>query len=138
MKPPRDQVTNAKIHLTAGHQALQLHTGKISLEYLEGVAKIRFSLSVVATLLNRHVSERTSDDSAFIKELLPTVKDVSTNKVINCLELSGARDATGPAIYLLKLVVLHYGSHCLDAVTCTPSLSCDWLVPPELKMQEVS
>ena len=105
--------------------ALQHHTGyshsEISLDYIEGIAKIRFALSVVAELFHKHVDMRSA--------LLHAVREVCTDTSINQVDSTRQSDITGPVLYLLKLIVRQYGFPCLAEV----SAACAWVVPPELK-----
>ena len=105
--------------------ALQHHAGhshgEISLGYIEGVAKVRFALSVVAELFHKH--------EAMGPALLHGVKEVCTDATINHVDGTGQTDTIGPILYLLKLIVRQYGFPCLAEV----STAHTWVVPPELR-----
>ena len=122
MKPSQVRATGS---LEEGHQALQLHTnpshGEISLGYIEGVAKVRFALSVVAEQFHKHVTMKPA--------LLHAVRSVCTDPSINHIGDTGQSDTTGPGLYLLKLIVRRYGFPCLKEV----SVEHPWVVPHELK-----
>lgn len=105
---------------------MQYHTGhshsQVSLGYIEGIAKVRFALSVVAELFHEDVAMKST--------LLDAVKKVCTDTSINCVDSSTKQsDITGPVLYLLKLIVRQYGFSCLEKV----SAAYTWVVPPELK-----
>jgi len=104
---------------------LQLHTshshGEISLGYIEGVAKVRFALSVVAEQLHKHVTMKPA--------LLHAVRTVCTDPSINHIGDTGQTDTTGPALYLLRLIVRQFGFPYLTEV----SVEHPWVVPHELK-----
>jgi len=104
---------------------LQLYTslshGKISLGYIEGVAKVRFALSVVAEQFHNHVILKPA--------LLHAVRTVCTDPSINHFDDTGETDTTGPGLYLLKLIVRQFGFPCLTEV----SVEHPWVVPHELK-----
>ena len=125
LKPSQERATGI---LEEGRQALQLHTshshGKISLGYIEGVAKIRFALSVVAEQFHRSIIMKT--------DLLRAVKTVCTDPSINHIDNTGETDTTGPALYLLKLIVRRYGFPCLTKV----SVEHPWVVPHKLKPED--
>ena len=105
--------------------ALQHHRGhshsQVSLGYIEGIAKVRFSLSVVAELFH--------EDVAMKSVLLDAVSKVCTDNSINCVASTRQSDITGPVLYLPKLIVRQYGFSCLAKVSAVYT----WVVPPELK-----
>ena len=114
--------------LEEGHQALQHHNdnshGDISLGYIEGVAKVRFALSVVSEQFYRRVTMKMP--------LLQAVRAVCTDPTVNHIDDTGKSDTTGPALYLLKLIVRRYGFPCLTEV----SEKHPWVVPNELKSED--
>ena len=110
----------AKI-LQEGHLALSHSHKKISLGYIEGVAKVRFALSVVAELFQNHVAMKPA--------FLDAVRDVCTDTSINHVDNTGQGDKIGPVFYLLKLIVRQFGFPCLTEVSAVHS----WIIPPELK-----
>lgn len=125
MKPSQEIATGV---LNEGHQALQHHTihshGELSLGYIEGIAKLRFALSVVAELFHEHV--------AIEPALLNAVRRVCTDYIVNQFVGNGQTDITGPALYLLKLIVRQYGFPCLAEV----SMENPWVVPHKLKPED--
>ena len=107
--------------LQEGHIALLNHkANKISLGYIEGVAKVRFALSVAAELFQKR-------DVVMKPALLHAVREVCTNATINHVDVT--RDKIGPVFYLLKLIVRKYGFPCLAEVSADHT----WVVPSELK-----
>ena len=112
--------------LLQGYSALQEHQrcGTPNLEYLEGVAKVRYSLSFVAEVIK--------NGEGFV-DLLRAAGRMCSDHEVNCIDPSGSRDTVGPAIYLLKLLVRRYGMPCLKAAAET----YDWIVPAELQSDEV-
>jgi hypothetical protein len=123
-----DKACEATTILQDGFCALQEHRpGTPTLEYLEGVANVRFSLSVVAEVLN---SEETGQH--FMK-LLKAAGQICSDREVNCIDPTERQNTVGPVIYLLKLIVRQYGMPCLSVAAQIH----DWLVPAELKSQEV-
>ena len=122
LKPLQERVAAI---LAEGHLALKHHTGhshgEISLGYIEGVAKVRFALSVFAELFDKHITAGPT--------LLRGVREVCTDATINRFNDTGQADTIGPVIYLLKLIVRQYGFPCLAKV----STEHTWVVPPELR-----
>ena len=105
--------------------ALQHHTdhprGEISSDYIEGVAKVQFALSVAAELFHKHETAGPT--------LLHGIREVCTDTTINHFDDTGQADTVGPVLYLLKLLVRQNGFPCLAEV----STEHTWLVPPELR-----
>ena len=103
---------------------MQLHTnhshGKISLGYIEGVANVRFALSVVAEQFHKRVTMKPA--------LLHAVRMVCIDPSINHIDDTGQTDTTGPVLYLLKLIVRQFGFPCLKEV----SVEHPWIMPHEL------
>ena len=108
----------------------------ISVEFLEGVAKVRFSLSVVADILEKQVSSKqriTSSSQA--QQLVYTAQNICRDPNVNVIDTTGQLDTTGPIVYLMRLLVRQYGMPCLEKVAQVYS----WVIPRELKCtQEVS
>ena len=88
------------------------------------MAKVRFALSVVAELFQKHVAMKP----AFLHAVREVCTDTSMNQV-NGTELG---DKLGPVFYLLKLIVRQFGFSCLAEVSAEHT----WVVPPELKGQD--
>ena len=98
------------------------------MEYLEGVAKVRYSLSVVAKVLK---NEQYGHN---FMELLRAAGRICSDHEVNCIDPTGRKDTVGPVIYLLKLIVRQYGMPCLKAAAEVH----EWLIPAQLKSTQVS
>ena len=109
---------------------------KMSVQFLEGLAKVRFSLSVVADILEKEFSSKqTIHPSSQTMQLIYTTQNVCSDLHVNVIDTSGRLDTTGPVVYLMRLLVRQYGMPCLEKVTKT----YPWVVPQQLKsVQEVS
>ncbi len=115
--------------LNEGYDGLQEHQhGTPTLEYLESVAKVRYSLSVVAEVLKE--DHRGHD----FMELLKSAAKVCSDCEINCIDPTGRTDTVGPVVYLLKLIVRQYGMPCLSVA----AQAHDWIVPAQLKSTHVN
>lgn len=123
-----DKTHEATAILLEGFYALQEHhRGTPTLEYLEGVAKTRFSLSVVAEVLKNEETGQT------FMELLRAAGQMCCDREVNCIDPTGRKDTVGPVVYLLKLIVRQYGMTCLKAAAEIH----EWLIPAQLKSEEV-
>ena len=123
-----DKALEARDILQESFYALQEHRqGTPTLEYLEGIAKARFSLSVVAEILK---NEETGQN--FV-ELLRAAGQMCCDREVNCIDPTGMKDTVGPVIYLLKLIVRQHGMACLKAAADIH----EWLFPAQLKSEEV-
>lgn len=124
----RTRVEDITVVLSEGHSALQERcSGTPTLEYLEGVAKVRYSLSVVAELLKSKQSGHS------FKELLRAAERLCSDGKINCIDPTGRQYTLGPVIYLMKLIARRYGMPFLK-VTAEYH---EWIIPAELKSDEV-
>ena len=124
----RERVEEVTRHLIQGFNALQEHRrGTPTLQYLEGIAKVRCSLSVVAKVL------KDKDSGYHIKELLRAAGRMCSDHQVNCIDSTGQRDTVGPVIYLLKLLVRQYGIPCLKAAAELH----EWVIPAELRSDKV-
>ena len=123
-----NKALEARAILLDGFYALQEHRrGVPTLEYLEGVASVRFSLSVVAEVLKNEANGQ------HFMELLRAAGQMCSDREVNCIDPTGRKDTVGPVIYLLKLIVRQYGMACLKAAAEVH----EWLIPAELKSEEV-
>lgn len=114
--------------LLEGYYALQEHHHRTpSLEYLEGVAKVRYSLLVVAEVL------KNGENGLNFVELLRAARKMCSDREINCIISTSQTDTVGPVVYLLKLIVRQYGMACLKAAAEVH----EWIIPTELKSDEV-
>ena len=100
-------------------QTLQELSGsEVTLKYLQSVAGVRFGFSVVAKqLAQKH--DQADDDLLKITRVL--CRDLRVNVVEHT-------DISGPALYLIKLLVRQFGLQCLQVVSETHS----WIIPEEL------
>ena len=101
----------------------------MTLDYLEGVAKVRFALSVVAELLNQNDQPRSHKDGVLVVQLLHRAREVCVDTNINSIDDTGQRDTVGPVIFLIKLLVRQYGLNCLRRASGVHA----WIVPEQLK-----
>ena len=104
-----------------------------SVPYLEGVAKLRYALSVTAQLLY-HQQERTSPGrgegmyhSHGAQLLLDKAKECCSLPQFN-------KDEARPAIYLVKLLARQYGLSFLTKLTSNPAVV--WVVPEHLRRSD--
>ena len=121
---PGEQVNRTVEALRQGCKALKDHCqsdGQVSLNYLEAVAKVRFSLSVVAEELK--ANRLRGDLLAAARE---TCEDIDLNN-------TDEGEATGPVVYLLKLLVRWYGFPCLRTIA---SDEYPWVIPKGLMQGE--
>ena len=108
----------------------------ITVELLEGLAKLRFSLSVVADVLQKQsTSKQNIIPGTQTQLLVHTAQNVCSDLQVNVIDTSGHLDTTGPIIYLMRLLVRQYGMPCLEKVAIIYS----WIIPTQLKSsQEVN
>ena len=115
--------------LTEGYSGLQKYRHEMpTLEYLESVAKVRYSLSVVAEVLKNEANGQ------HFMELLRAAGQMCSDHDINCIDPTGQKDTVGPVIYLLKLIVRQYGMPCLKAAAEVH----EWVIPAQLNSTKVS
>ena len=112
-----------------GYSGLQEHRHCTpTLEYLEGVAKVRYSLSVVAEVLKNDLKGH------HFVELIKAAAKMCSDHEVNCIDPTDQQNTVGPVIYLLKLIVRLYGMPCLRVAAQVH----DWLLPAQLKSTQVS
>ena len=127
-----DRIQQATILIKEGQQELQkFHKEKFQLEYLEGVSKVRFCLSLAAEILSSF-SEMNSDSN--VKELLQAVEDVCKDSEINRIDVVDFKNVEGPVAYLVKVLAKQYGIPCLKSV----AEAYTWVIPPVLRPKQVS
>ena len=102
--------------------------GTPSFEYLESVARVRYSLSVLAEVL------KSEEKGQHFVELLKAAKQLCSDSKINVVDMTGHKDTSGPVIYLVKVIVRKYGMPCLKKYAEEYS----WIIPPELKSGNVT
>ena len=126
------RVEDTVVILEDGYQALCQHgryTDAVTLDYLEGVAKVRFALSVVAELLNQNDQPWSHEDGVLVAQLLHQAREVCVDTTVNSIDDTGQRDTVGPVVFLIKLLVRQYGLNCLQKA----SEDHAWIVPEQLK-----
>ena len=119
--------------LEVGYQALCQHgqytNATPTLDYLEGVARVRFALSIISELLNQNDQPWSHEDSVLVAQLLHQAREVCMDRNINSIDDTGQRDTVGPVVFLIKLLVRQYGLNCLQRA----SEEHVWIVPEQLK-----
>ena len=100
-----------------------------TLDYLEGVARVRFALSVVSELLNQNDQPWSHEDGVLVAQLFHQAREVCMDSNINSIDDTGQRDTVGPVVFLIKLLVRQYGLNCLQKA----SEEHAWIVPEQLK-----
>ena len=114
----------------------------ITLDLLEGVAKVRYALLVVAGLLQQQVNEVGGAfpashthiiHGATADRLLQKARQACTMEGVNTIDSTGERNTTGPIVYLLKMIVRQWGFGCLKKIVERHQ----WVVPVELRQDEV-
>ena len=128
--------------LEKGQKSLAASTDR-DLNFLEGVANVRFALLLVADLLQQ-LSGRGDGATSVNKphivhgdtanQLIEIAKEACTRIDLNTIDLTGKRNTAGPVIYLMKLIVRQWGFDCLNNIL----KSHQWVVPVDLRQSEVS
>ena len=100
----------------------------ITLPYLEGIAKLRYSLTVVAELLYCQYSgekqgHHTRDSQLLIEMASRCCSDYNVNK-----------DDTGPGVFLVKQLARQYGFTFLFNVASDKTMQ--WVIPVSLRQSE--
>ena len=102
--------------------------GGITLPYLEGIAKLRYSLTVVAELLHCQYSgdrqgHHTHESLLLIEMANKCCSDYNLNK-----------DDTGPGVFLVKQLAKQYGVTSL--INITSDRTMQWIIPANLRQSE--
>ena len=93
---------------------------------------MRYSLTVVAELLQCHYSSTNTEDKRYIIEsinLLDTAKNC-------CMSTSMNTDDTGPAVFLVKQIARQYGVAFLTDLISNQTMK--WVVPTNLRSTKVT
>ena len=91
--------------LVEGHAALQAHShGDFTLEYLEGMAKVRYSLSIVAEVL------KSEENGQFFMEIVTLSGQYLSAE--SELDSSDQNNSIVPGVLNLKLTERRYGMLC--------------------------
>ena len=115
--------------LKKSYQALRDYKSNrvVNIEFLEGVAGVRFALMETANILQSQLTGRNSSKTF---KLVLLAKDICMDKTINTTEFSSSGvDVVGPAVYLVKLLVRQFGFPCLKSI----SEKHQWIVPRGLR-----
>ena len=117
-----EQVSVATTCLKEGHLSLTEDTPqqRLNFDFIEGLAKARFALGIVAEVLCTHSPSSCVEITRW-QDLLEVTKAIVGDVKIN-------RADAGPAVYLLKLIVRRYG---LSLMTILQKQH-HWLVPASL------
>ena len=95
------------------------------------MSQLRFALSVVAELLYKRTEKGSQAvghlHTSAAQILIQVAKDCCTDDVMN-------EEDSGPAVYLVKLLVRRYGMSFLAGLTADPAM--EWVVPLHLRRSE--
>ena len=129
-KPTEVRLTTASDLLIQASGVLMDQQRENLLDYLEAVAAVRFTLSIVAELIIKQITDTEIQGTPEqATQLIEAAKDICTNPSINRVDIT---NVTGPIVYLLKLLVRQFGTPCLQKVVETHA----WVIPPELRRVE--
>ncbi len=98
-----------------------------SLRYLEGVAGIRFALMEISRILYSLFSTKDISPSYEVQQ---SVSRLMQHAEEVCANVTGTPDISGPALYLLKMIVRPFGFPCLKFV----SEIFEWVIPESLRV----
>ncbi len=109
----------------------------ITIDYLEGVAGFRFAFMEITSLLHSNFVDNTVKKSHLEQqlqfEIMQLAEELCGDPVINTIDFTaGVENVTGPAIYLLKLLVRQHGYPCLRHV----SELYPWIIPKGLHFSD--
>ena len=99
-----------------------------ALPYLEAVAKLRYSLSVVAELLHTQLTAGRGGGHYHTHEAHLLIEETK-----QCCSIPQEEEA-GPGVYLVKLLMRRYGPSFLTTLTSDPALQ--WMVPEHLRQSD--
>lgn len=102
--------------------------GKISMEYLEGVAMLRYSFAVIAELIHSDYIDQQKTYTHESQILLDMAKTCCSDATLNS-------DDTGPNVFLVKLLARKYGVTFLTNLIASHQ-SMEWIVPQHLHQLE--
>ena len=101
--------------------------GGIRLQYLEGIAKLRYAIVVVAELLHCQHGASSRHQGYYKHEtqlLLDVTKRCCINDIVNT-------DNSGPGVFLVKQLARQYGVSFLTNITSDQTMQ--WVVPHHLQ-----
>lgn len=132
---------NATYLLSKGYTALKnfVTDRAITLQYLEGIAQIRFGVSIAAKCIEKDLNTSAIGYSVFEQEsflkLLETTHRVCTHTELNVIDVYGSKDSVGPVVYLQKILARQYSFSCLNSAVERHQ----WIMPQSLRsINEVS
>ena len=121
-KSLKEKVSSASALLDSAYPHLVNHTGMVTFEYLEAVARTRHGLLIAGEVLH----EDTCNDVPTNPSFLAAVKNVCSNKHINRIS---ENEAIGPNVFLLKVLGRTYSMSSLKKV----AKKHNWLLPQLLR-----
>ena len=101
-----------------------------TLPYLEAVAKLRYSLSVVAELLHTQLTAGRGEGGGYSLDVYLLIEE--TKQCCSTPQLN--QEEAGPGVYLVKLLMRQYGPSFLSTLTSDPTLQ--WVVPEHLRQSD--
>ena len=124
----QQRVSSSLKLMRSGREGMtQPHHTPTSLPYLESVAMLRYSLSVVAELLTQLTVGRQQQYTHDALLLMEEAKQCCFIPQLNEYE-------AGPAVYLVKLLIRQYGQSFLSRVCDHTELL--WVVPEHLRQTD--
>ena len=116
--------------LTSG--SLQQHTRELDVVVLEGVAKARYVLALVADFMYKTAVEDRDTDSWNELQIRNELEILFEGVRRMCCEGSSAV----PRLYLLKQLVRRYGAESIHVLCGIKAF--EWIVPPESRDKQVN
>ena len=111
----------------------------ITIGYLEAVAGAKFAMMEIASLIYSQCNETgearldySVKHSGIMMALIEIARTVCTDTLINP-SITGHSDVTGPAVYLLKLLVRQFSYSCLEQA----SEKYPWIIPEGLRFSNL-
>ena len=102
-----------------------------ALPYLEAVAKLRYSISVVAELLHTQLTAERGTERGGGNYHIHEAHLLIEETKLCCSILKLNQEEAGPGVYLVKLLMRRYGPSFLTTLTSDPALH--WVVPEHLR-----
>ena len=100
-------------------------SGSMTLQYLEGIAGVRFALSVVSELIyNQQEGKGRGQYTTASQQLLNKAKQCCENPILN-------KEDGGPGIFLVKLLARQHGMAFIKKFSSSRGL--EWIVPDHLR-----
>ena len=121
-----DNVEHLIALLKEGKDALKtpiMDTANVSIDYLEGVAKLRYVCSSVTEMLYQQ-SRNPDVMHTALEQLLQPMQSLCENDNLNT-------ECSGPGIFLMKQIARQRGMSCLAKLKAKEGL--DWIIPAHLR-----